>query len=138
MTEPIQIKGLAEFNRALRRLDKDLPKGLRLAHNEAANVVVDAAKPEVPQRTGHAASTVKARSTRLQGRVTGGSKRYPYYAWLDFGGSVGRNKSIKREFVHEGRYIYPAYSDNYDRVKEVLVQSLIDLASTAGLEPSGG
>lgn len=140
MTEinQIKIKGLAEFNRTLRKLDKDLPKGLRLAHNEAANIVVDDAKPEVPRRTGHAASTVKAKSTRLQGRVVGGSARYPYYPWLDFGGSVGKNKSVKREFITEGRYIYPSYSENYDRVKEVLVQSLTDLARQAGLEPSGG
>src|SRR5689334_15341087 len=83
--EPIKITGLAEFNRALRRMSTDLPKALRQAQNEAAGIVVDWARPRVPVRSGRAARSVRASSTRTAARVTGGGARVPYYPWLDFG-----------------------------------------------------
>lgn len=134
MTEPIRVEGLAEFNRQLRKLDNDLPKALRLAHNEAAQLVVDYAKPRVPSKTGRAAGTVKAKSTRTESRVSGGSKRVPWYAWLDFGGRVGPKRSVKRPFIKQGRYLYPALSANRDEFAALLEQSLTDVARQAGIE----
>jgi hypothetical protein len=132
--EPIKIEGLAEFNRNLKKLDSDLPKVLRLAHNEAAQLIVDYAKPRVPRRTGRAAGTIKARSTRTESRVSGGSKRVPYYGWLDFGGRVGRKRSIQRPFIKQGRYLYPALSANYDKFAQLLTDALVDVARQAGIE----
>lgn len=134
MIEPIKIEGLAEFNRNLKKLDADLPKVLRLAHNEAAGLIVDYAKPRVPRKTGRAAGTVKARSTRTESRVSGGSKRVPWYAWLDFGGRVGRSRSVARPFIKQGRYLYPALSAQYDKFAELLTEKLIDVARQAGVE----
>ena len=37
MIEKVGVQGLKEFNRALKKLDADAPKGLRLAMNEAAD-----------------------------------------------------------------------------------------------------
>lgn len=132
--EPIKITGLAEFNRNLRKLDSDLPKVLRLAHNEAAQLIVDWAQPRVPRKSGRAAGTVKAKSTRTESRVQGGSKRAPYYPWLDFGGRVGPRHSVRRPFIHEGRYIYPALSANYGKFADLLAEKLIDVARQAGVE----
>lgn len=132
--EPIKIDGLAEFNRDLRKLDNDLPKVLRLAHNEAAEVVVDWVKPRVPKRSGRAAGTVKAKSTRTESRVSEGSNRAPYTPWLDYGGKVGRRNSVVRPFIKEGRYLYPGLANNYDRINEVLLESLLDVARQAGVE----
>lgn len=132
--EPIKVEGLAEFNRNLRNLDSDLPKALRLAHNEAASIVVDYAKPRVPKRTGRAAGTVKAKSTRTESRVSGGSKRAPWYPWLDFGGKVGINKSVSRPFYSDGRYLYPALAARRDEIQEALESALIDVARQAGVE----
>lgn len=132
--EPIKITGLAEFNRNLRKLDSDLPKALRLAHNEAAQLIVDYAQPRVPRKTGRAAGTIKARSTRTESRIQGGSKRAPYYPWLDYGGRVGRKRSIQRPFIKEGRYLYHALSANYDKFAELLTEKLIDVAREAGVE----
>jgi hypothetical protein len=136
--EPIRITGLAEFNRNLRKLDKDLPKALRLAHNEAAQIIVDWAAPRVPRKSGRAAGSVKARSTRTESRVQGGSKRVPYYPWLDFGGKVGPRRSVHRPFIREGRYIYPGLSANYDQFAELLTEKLIDVARQAGVEVTDG
>lgn len=130
----IKVTGLAEFTRSLRKLDKNLPKGLRLAHNEAAQIVVDWAKPRVPRDSGGAAGTVKARSSRTMTRVSGGSARYPYYPWLDFGGAVGPHRSVRRQFIKEGRYIYPGYTTNRDQVHEALLDALLRVAREAGVE----
>lgn len=136
MAGEIRIHGLKEFNRSLRQIDKDAPKGLRLAGNEAANIVVREAKPRVPQgpaKGGHALSSVRASSTRTAARVSGGSKRYPYYAWLDFGGSVGRNNSVKRPFIKRGRYIWPAFVDEKPKIEQTLIQALVAVAHRAGV-----
>lgn len=132
--EPVKITGLAEFNRNLRKLDSDLPKILRLAHNASAQLIVDWARPRVARKTGRAAGTVKAKSTRTESRVQGGSKSAPYYPWLDYGGRVGPKKSVQRTFRKEGRYIYPALSANFDEFTRLLTANLIDVARQAGVE----
>lgn len=135
--EPIKIAGLAEFNRNLRKLNSDLPKALRIAHNQAAQIVVDYAQARVPSKSGKARRSVKAKSTRTESRVSGGSKTVPYYPWLDFGGRVGPRRSVRRPFEKGGRYIYPGYHKNVDRVEEVLVEALLDVARQAGVEVTG-
>jgi len=136
--DPIKIEGLAEFSRNLRKLDNDLPKALRVAHNEAADVVANWAAARVPRRSGRAGRSVKARSTRTEGRVIGGGRSVPYYPWLDFGGRVGRSRSVRRPFVKGGRFIYPGYSRQKDKVNRVLLKALLQVAQQAGLDPEGG
>lgn len=135
-SDPIKIEGLREFNRALRDLDSELPKALRIAMNKAADVVVGDAVPHIPARSGRARASVKARSTRTAARVAGGGNRAPYYPWLDFGGRVGKNKSVRRPVLQKGRYIYNAYFQNRDsgRFQDVLSTALIDVAKEAGIE----
>lgn len=131
----IRVSGLKEFNRVLRRIDSDAPKGLRLAGNSAAQIVVDEAKPRVPLgpgRGGHARSSIRAASTRTAARVREGGKKFPYMPWLDFGGSVGRRDSVKRPFIKSGRYIWAAFADERDRVEGVLRDELADVARGAG------
>jgi hypothetical protein len=135
-TDPIKIQGLARLNRSLRAIDKDAPKQLRLVGNEAANIVVDDARPEVPTLSGRASRTVKAASTRTAAQVKAGGSKAPYYPWLDFGGRVGVNRSVKRQFIKGGRYIFPAYSDNRERIGETLESGLTTLIRDSGLDPS--
>lgn len=132
--ELIRVTGLKEFNRNLRAMDRDLPKGLRLAGNAAAQIVVDTARPRVPRRTGRAAGSVKAASTRTAARVSGGGPRVPYYPWLDFGGRVGRNRSVRRPFLKEGRYIWAAFADRRGVVQDTLRDELVKVARGAGIE----
>lgn len=134
MAEAIRIDGLAQFSRNLRRLHADLPKALRVALNEAADVVVGEARPRIPKRTGRAASTLKSRSTRTAVRVSAGGRRAPWYPWLDFGGKVGRNRSVRRAFLKEGRYLYAAYFERSDEFTEVMARALLDVARQAGVE----
>lgn len=137
IVDPIKITGLAEFNRNLRKLDADLPKGLRLAGNAAGQLVVDWAVPRVPTgpaRGGHASSSIKTKSTRTEARVSGGGNRYPYYPWLDFGGRVGRKRSVRRQFMKSGRYIFEGYAQRYQDVQGALLRALLNVARDAGIE----
>jgi len=130
------IEGLDEFRKNLKKIDSDLPKVLRLALNEAANVVVDEAKPRIPTLTGKARASVKAKSSQREVRIQGGGRRAPYYPWLDFGGRVGRNDSVVRPFYSEGRYIYDAYYQKRDdgTFDKVLIAALVDVARQAGIQ----
>ncbi|WP_422733995.1 HK97 gp10 family phage protein [Micromonospora sp. WMMD558] len=133
--EPIRVEGLAQFNRALRKLDAEAPKGLRLAHNAAANIVVDTARPKMPKLSGRARASVKARSTRTATRVSAGSNRAAYVPWLDYGGE-GRVKGRppKREFKKGGRYVYPSFYEKRDEVQAELERGLLTVVRSAGLD----
>lgn len=134
--EPIHIEGLASFSRNLRKLDAEAPKQLRLVFNDAAQLVVAGTRQKFPRRTGRAAGTVKARSTRTAARVSEGSERVSYVPWLDFGGRVGRARSITRPFLPQGRYLYKTYYDLRDRggIESALEAGLSKVVSDAGLE----
>ena len=133
MATQIRIEGLAEFNRNLRKMDKGLPKALRLAMNDAADVVIDYAKPRVPMRTGKARRSIKARSTTKLVRVSGGGKRASYFPWLEFGGRVGRKNSVHRTRRKHGRYLYQGYYATRDDFEHILRKSLRRVAMSAGL-----
>lgn len=131
--DAIRVSGLAELNKSLRKMSKDAPKQLRLVGNDAAEIVVDATKPDVPKDTGHAARTVRAASTRTAAQVRAGGPRAPYYPWLDFGGRVGPNRKTYRKFIKAGRYIHPNYVDNRDQVRERLEDGLVRVITASGL-----
>ena len=134
MADAIAIDGLSQFVRNLKALDREVPKALRLAFNAAADVVVQDARASVPSRSGKARGSVKARSTQTASRVVGGGNRAPYYPWLDFGGRVGKGKSVHRPFLKYGRYIYNSWYDNQPKYVKLLEEALLDAASSAGIE----
>lgn len=136
----VHIEGLREFRQALRRVEKDAPKQLRIAFNDVANLVVQGTKPQVPVLRGKAKASVRARSTQEKARVFAGGKRVPYYAWLDFGGRVGRKNATVREYVPDGRYLFPTYRQLRDRgvIEEKLTRAIVRVARSVGWEVTGG
>lgn len=134
MEAAIKIEGLREFTKALKTLDGELPKMVRLALNEAAGVVVNYGRARIPRQSGRAAATIRPRSTRTAVRVVEGSNRAPYVPWLDFGGSVGRNRSVQRRFYSEGRYLYPALQDEKEAIRAALESALTRVVEAAGLD----
>lgn len=135
MADKIQITGLREFQAALKAMDRNLPKQLRLALNEAGQVVIDYAVPHMPSRTGRARRSVKARSTQRTSRVAIGGARAAWVPWLDFGGE-GRRKGrpAARPFIREGRYLYVGLRVKRDEVTRIMSEALTRLAKDAGLE----
>ena len=130
----VEVGGLAQLNRGLRAIDKDAPKELRLALNSAADLLVDAAGPKIPTVSGAARRSLVARSTRTSARIAVGGKKAPYYPWLDFGGQ-GRiqGRPAPREFLREGRYIYPTLREVRPRIEAQLQQSITAVIRNAGL-----
>ncbi len=136
MVDAIRVDGLAQFSRNLKRLDADLPKALRVALNDAANVLVADARPRIPTLTGKARKSLRAASTRDKVRIRAGGRRAPYYPWLDFGGKVGRNKAVARPFYKDGRFIYKSYRDltRSGKFQTTLTGALLDVVRQAGIE----
>ena len=114
----IQVRGLRELRGALRDVDKTLGPELRKALNEVAEIVLDTARPLVPTRSGKARASLKAGSTEKAVQIKAGGSKAPYYGWLDFGGKVGRAKSVKRRFITEGRYVYPSLTKRRDDIED--------------------
>lgn len=135
MDVKVGIEGLAEFNRGLRKLDKEAPKGLRLALNSVADLLVAETRKQIPHRTGAAAASLKAQSTRTSARVAVGGKKAPYYPWLDFGGAGRRRgRPAQRTFIREGRYLYPTLGRIRPDIEAALGKALVAVARDAGLE----
>ena len=134
MDVKVGVTGLAEFNRGLRKLDSEAPKGLRIALNGVADLLVQRTIPLIPRRSGAAASSLKAKSTRTSARVSVGGRRAPYYPWLDFGGKTGIRRSVDRPFYSEGRYLYPTLRKIRPEIEDALETALTDVARRAGLD----
>lgn len=132
----VKVSGLKEFNRALRTMDADLPKGLRIALNGCADFLIEKTRSQIPQKSGKAARSLKARSTRTAVRIAVGGNKAPYYPWLDFGGHVGRHGSVARPFYREGRYLYPTLRRNRDEFTKIMQDSIVHVAEAAGLDVS--
>jgi hypothetical protein len=133
----IRVDGLKQLNKSLRSLSSDAPKALRLVGNDAADLIVKTAKPKVPTgpgKGGHAASSIKAASTRTAARVKAGGPKYRYFPWLDFGGRVGRRKRTVRPFLKSGRYVWKAYGEQHENVAQHLADGLERVIVDAGLE----
>jgi hypothetical protein len=137
MTAKISITGLREFQGALKAMDGDLPKLLRVVNNQAAKIVVDYAAPRMPRKSGRAQASLKARSSQREARVGMGGRKAPYAPWLDFGGQ-GRVKGRPphREFMKEGRYVYKALAVQRNEIIDAMSAGLAQLATSAGLDVS--
>lgn len=135
MSDPIKIDGLKEFQRALRDMDRDLPKQLRVILNDAVGLVIDWARPRVPSRTGRARASIKARSSQREARAAIGGRKAPYMPWLDFGGEGKRpGRPSARPFIKRGRYLYAGLDAKRDDVTDVMSRGMTVLAESAGLE----
>lgn len=135
MAETIKINGLREFQKALRQLDADMPKLLRVTFNGATKLVIDYAAGHMPRRSGDAINSLKPRSSQREARIALGGRRAPYAAWLDFGGE-GRIKGrpASRPFIKDGRYVYKGLAVHRDEITELMSKGLADVAREAGLE----
>ena len=135
MGEIVRITGLRELNAALKRMDADLPKEIKAALNTASEELVRQASSKVPKRTGRAAGTYRAAATRTAARVRVGGARAKYVPWLEFGGE-GRIKGrpSKRQFITEGRYLYPTLRKLRPEFEQALLDAIGEAVRTSGLE----
>jgi hypothetical protein len=133
----VQVKGLKEFQGAIRDIDRALGGELRKGLNEAAEIVAGAARPLVPVRSGAAAASIKVGSTQRAAQIKVGGQAAPYFPWLDFGGRVGAKKTTRRPFIRAGRYIYPVLAAKRADVEAKVDEVIKRLATQAGFGTTG-
>lgn len=135
METRIAVGGLSQLSRALKAVDNEAPKRLRLALNAAADELISHVRPKIPAVSGNARQSVKARSTRTSARITVGGTRAPYFPWLDFGGQGRvRGRPPARQFITEGRYVYPTLAEIRPQIERILDKAIGDVVDGAGLQ----
>lgn len=131
----VEVGGLAQLSRALKKVDSEAPKQLRIGLNDAAGLLVDRTRPKIPTLTGAARRSLVARSTRTSARVAVGGKKAPYYPWLDFGGRGKKpGRPAQRDFFKEGRYVYPTLREIRPLIEKQLQDSITAVIRSAGLK----
>jgi hypothetical protein len=130
VADKITLRGVKEFQKALREMDSDLPKQIRVILNDATELVLSYAVPRFPRLTGRAAGSLKSRSSQREARIAMGGARAPYAPGLDFGGNAPRFPDYRAG----GRYVYKGLEFNRDEITERMSKGLHDLAAGAGLE----
>lgn len=90
----MRVEGLDQLRKTVRAVgDRDLQKALMAANKTAAQVVVSAALPKVPVRTGRLRASVKALGSQKSGRAVAGGGKVAYGPAVHYGrkrGNVGR------------------------------------------------
>jgi hypothetical protein len=112
MPEPVvALVGLRALGRDLDRATGDrgpVNAMLRQAGLQAAQPVADVARSAVPTVSGTLAGDVRANATRSGATVRMGRARINYAGWVEFGGRRRRPHDSEREYLPNGRYLFPA------------------------------
>lgn len=135
--ETIRVHGIADLQRALRQMDKDAPKELAAELATISDFVLQRARAKVPHLTGAARGSMKVKKQQRGAALAVGGTKAEYYPWLDFGGRVGRNRSVRRDVIPGGRYIYPTVAQHDDEIKRMVDVVLERMARRAGFQTSG-
>lgn len=136
--EPLRLDGITALRKQLKAAGEGAEKQIRPALNDAADVIVRVARPKIPSVTGAARASLRVASVGVKVRVQAGGTKAPYYPWLDYGGRVGRNKSIVRPFYGGGRYLWPAYDQERVNIMRLLDKRLADVIEANGLKVDEG
>lgn len=141
----VQVRGLKEVQKALKAIDKDLPKGLRTEFLVVARAVVGTAQGNAPRVSGRAAGSIRPRAAQTGAGIAFGGNAAPYFPWLDFGGTTGKGHrpgaaysgSVKRPWMGrpgDGRYVYPSIAEMTPEIEQAANDAVINLAKAAGFE----
>lgn len=130
----IEVEGLRELKAALRKVESKLPREVGQAGKKAADYLTPMIRAKVLVRSGAAQRSVRAVVSQGGGGIRAGGAKAPYWAWLNWGGSVGRNRSVYRPKVRPDRYVYATFADKRDEVLDRYLDAMRDLLRSAGLE----
>ena len=131
----LEVYGLKELRRDLRRVEPELTPYLRTELKAAGDVVVRRAKRRVvgsikdQDRSDRLAeNSLRVTSGGNVLYVQGGNASTPYYGWLDFGGTLrptgARRNTQKRPRVSGGRYIYPALAESNKELADAVARAV--------------
>lgn len=93
----VQVRGLGKFTRALRKAGVEI-QDLKAANTRVGVVVVHAAQPITPHRTGALAGTIRPAERRSGVIVRAGGGRVKYARYVEF----GTTKMSARPYLYTG------------------------------------
>lgn len=129
----VKVDGLDELRRDLGRVNPELRKELRTIHKSISEMVVRAALPNVPVKTGKLRASVKAQATQKAAYGKAGSPvRVPYAAaihWGEGAGNVGGGSSRRNRNIPGRPFLWNAADQTINRAVreyEDQIQDLLD------------
>lgn len=128
----VVVTGLRDLNKGLKELDSEAADAMRKAMKDIAEGVASDVRARVPRRSGKAAASYRPRGGVKGASIAFGGAKAPYAPWLDFGGAVGRRKSIRRPVVKGGRYLYPAIDDNMSDLEDKVADAIDSITRRYG------
>ncbi len=112
MADPIQVAGLRDFNRELRKLDRTFPREIRRINLRVAQQVAAKARSNAEGwggAIGKASTSIKALAQQSRAQVRIGGERYPYALGGEFGSKRFKQFDPWRGSGPEAGYaLYPA------------------------------
>lgn len=94
----IHVEGLKELNKKLKALGED-DATLKNANYEAAELLLKAAAPNVPSKSGALKRSLRAGKSASAGVVRGGSAKVPYAAPIHWGWFYDREQFIYKNIM---------------------------------------
>lgn len=124
----LEIDGLREVLRDIRRLGDDARDDMKDTHRKAGEIVATVARGIAPVRTGRLASTIISAPTQRQGRVrVGRGQSIPYAGPIHFGWPARR--------IAPQPFIYDALDQRADEVRRVYENRIGELITRHNLAP---
>jgi hypothetical protein len=140
MADQVEVKGLKDFRRELKRLGPEFPKELRAANLEAAEVVAKETQRRVPRgphegggRVQPLHTSVRALASQTRGQVAIGGARSPHGPPYEFpGATIGRRGATgARTRIRTQPSLFPAIASEREEVVEVYGEAIDRLTKRA-------
>ena len=144
----VAVVGIKALSKDINRLTADqrgpLLKAMIAAGKTAADPVAAATRTALPHSerktpdAGRLAGSVRTSGTRTGASVRLGSKAVPWAGWVEFGGARHRPWQSSREFVKDGRYMFPAARGLAERSAQLYSDALERVFETSGVWTNPG
>lgn len=123
----VEVKGLREFRRDLKRLDTDADKELRASLREGGQGALGQARTDAPHLTGQLARSLRLSVTARQVSIY---STLPQAAVLHWGGTI-RPRGVPIVFPRT-EFLSRAVTDRADEITENVAESVERAARSAG------
>jgi hypothetical protein len=133
----VVVTGLRDLNKALKAADLEAEKEMKSVLKGIAEGVVSDVRSRVPHRSGKAAASYRPRGGVKGASIAWAGPKAPYAPWIEFGGKVGKGKSVSRPFVKGGRYLYPAINDHMADIEAKVADAIDAITSRYGFKVEG-
>ncbi|HKY57854.1 MAG TPA: hypothetical protein VJL80_07435 [Aeromicrobium sp.] len=136
-TGTIEVHGLRELNRALKKVEGGTPNALRDTNKKVAESVTSKARSRATGLGGvaaHVAPSLRANAGATSAAVAGGGAAYPMFGGAEFGAIRFKQfQPWRGNGSDAGYFLYPAIRDEAPNIESEYREALDDLIRKAGL-----